>query len=148
MARSECNILLDSSEGDKRKKRVDPFSVYDENAETKGRFEIKEEIHLKVNDEPGCVKESQEAQSSPEAEISERKARSKMREEESPGERIEYHEKVHVRSGCMPVFGCGDRSVSDKAITFDQFFEVMIKKIGEERVIAGDVVFESSMEFE
>ena len=136
--------IADNTEDIKLKKRVDPFSVLDNEAEAKGKFELKEEICLKGSEE---VKESAEASGYAEPEIAEFKKAPNMKENDIPSDRIEYEEKVPVRSGCMPGFGCGDRSLPDKAISFDQFYGVMVKKIGEERVYAGDVVFESSIEF-
>ncbi len=52
----------------------------------------------------------------------------------------------NVQPGCMPSCSCGGKSrKEERTINFDQFFEVMIKRIKDERVFSKDVVFESSM---
>jgi len=45
----------------------------------------------------------------------------------------------------MPACGCGKQKKEEKTISFDEFFEVMNKRITEERIFSKDVVFESNV---
>jgi hypothetical protein len=48
----------------------------------------------------------------------------------------------NVKPGCMP--SCGTALGDDRTITFDEFFEVMVRKITEERRYSDNIIFESS----
>ena len=48
----------------------------------------------------------------------------------------------NVQPGCM--LSCGAGPEDDRTITFDEFFEVMVKKITEERRFSDNIIFESS----
>ena len=58
--------------------------------------------------------------------------------------RVEITLDDDVQPGCMPSCGCGGSIKGDGTITFDEFFEVMVKKIIEERRFSDNIIFESS----
>lgn len=53
-------------------------------------------------------------------------------------------EPAEIQPGCMPNCSCNKGRREERTVTFDQFFEVMVKKIAEERVFSKDIIFESS----
>ena len=48
-------------------------------------------------------------------------------------------------TGCMPGCGCTISPHDEITISFDEFFEVMAKKIKEERRFSNNIIFESSI---
>ena len=58
--------------------------------------------------------------------------------------RVEITLDDDVQAGCMPSCGCEGNIRGDRTIAFDEFFEVMVKKIIEERKFSDNIIFESS----
>ena len=50
----------------------------------------------------------------------------------------------NIDTGCIAC-GCGENIKKNKSVNFEEFFEVMAKKILEERRFSDNIIFESSI---
>ena len=56
-------------------------------------------------------------------------------------------ETTSVDTGCSLKLGCDGHTTEERTIGFDEFFNVMVKKMKEERAYAQDIIFESSTDY-